>query len=816
MPIVLRPYQTEILDKTRALLREGCKSVLIQSATGSGKTAMLADMFAGAQRKGTRAYFMVHRQELIHQAVKAFNRVDVKFGVISPDYPEFPQIPIQVASVPTLVKRLGRYKIPGVAAWDECFPAGTLVDGIPIENLKVGSLTRSYNHKFGFATSNRILELFSREYFGDWYRVTTSSGKTVVCTEGHPFFTREHGYIPAKLLTRSVGKVSLLAYEMPILQEKNPSETTPSKASVQILQSSMRWSSIYAKNACGSAVNFAVSKLRQKRDIFKEAFLSKCIEQEKELLFKCLPPNLNLKDSFGHNDTDESLAKADKFNPNEKNEKQPAIQARSSSQDVAGRDWPDVPFSWRKRKTDKATVILAQGHEISDGVFNRNRAGDRTVSKPSIPLQGGSGDSRVEIGNRSGRRVSQEKEVDIFGCQEDEDIEQDGLESVEVYKRGDRYKPAWVPSDNRVYNLHVEENNNYFANKILVHNCAHCAAASWGKVYQHYSSARHIGLTATPERLDGKGLDEYFSTMVQGPPVAWLIEQGYLAKFKYYVPESPDLEGVRVKMGDYVVSDLAEKLDKPSVVGRIVDHYKKFVPGKLALVFGFSVENSKHIAAEFNANGIPAFHLDGKTDSGIRKQALEDFSKRKIMVITNVNLFTEGTDIEMLDCVILGAPTQSKSRYLQMVGRGLRTYPGKEYAVILDCVNNVRVHGLPDEERKWSLTGRAEDERGPNDEVAIKMRQCVCGAAMPPWATSCKYCGHVFPVVAREVATKKGELVELDRKVLTIKRKQPGTPWTEEELVQIAIGRKLPHPNAWAKHAFQEQQRAKLAKGRVG
>lgn len=296
---------------------------------------------------------------------------------------------------------------------------------------------------------------------------------------------------------------------------------------------------------------------------------------------------------------------------------------------------------------------------------------------------------------------------------------------------------------------------------IVVDEAHHLAAKSWADLIGTFPDAWLIGLTATPERLDGKGLGKFFRRIVQGPSVRWLIDHHYLAPYRIYAPSAPNLSGVHKRMGDYVQSEIAAEMDKPTVTGDMIEHYKRLVPGKRAILRAVSIEHSKHVAAQFRAAGIVAVHVDGETPTKDRDEAMLHFAEGHIRVLCNVDLFSEGIDVPSVECVIDGRPTQSLTLWLQFCGRALRYLPGKE-AVILDHAGNVQRHGLPDEERHWSLDGRAARE-SKGSEREINVRLCPgCYAAQPPGGTICRFCGVPFPIEGRKVEHVGGELEQID------------------------------------------------------
>jgi DNA repair protein RadD len=345
---------------------------------------------------------------------------------------------------------------------------------------------------------------------------------------------------------------------------------------------------------------------------------------------------------------------------------------------------------------------------------------------------------------------------------------------------------------------------------IVIDECHHIAAKSWAKLFDQYKDAFFIGLTATPERLDGKGLGQWFSDMVEGPKVSWLIENKFLSKYKLYAPSHVNLDGVHKAMGDYVRSELSTAVDKPRITGDAIHHYKKFAHGKRAIVFAVSVEHSKHIAEQFQKEGFHAAHVDGDTPRMEREDSIARFAAGNIQVLSNVDLFGEGFDIPAMEAAILLRPTQSLGLYLQQVGRALRPSEGKETAIILDHVGNCERFGLPDQEREWSLEGRGD---GGGDTQA-PVRICKeCFAAFPP-QPRCPFCGFIFPIEPRTVEQVAGELQEVNQAQLALKlrwKRQQGQAQGFAELVALGQARGYKKPHAWASMVLKARQAKKLS-----
>lgn len=303
--------------------------------------------------------------------------------------------------------------------------------------------------------------------------------------------------------------------------------------------------------------------------------------------------------------------------------------------------------------------------------------------------------------------------------------------------------------------------------------CHHLASKSWSDIAEAYPAAIHIGLTATPQRLDGKGLASYFDTLIEGPTTADLIEAGWLSPYKFYAPGAVNLAGVHRVAGDYNKHELSLAMEASSVVGDAVSHYRQHCPQARALVFAWSIEASERIAAQFMAAGIPAAHVDGETPKNERAEKMRRFRDGDLRVLCNVDLFGEGLDVPAVSAIFLLRPTQSLGLYLQQVGRGLRRDENKDGVRIFDHANHWERHGLPDDERTWSLNGATKRTR---EGTPLGVKRCgACFGVTRPSARVCPYCGVAFVRAAREVEQVDGTLVEARVEELRALREQKRT-----------------------------------------
>lgn len=346
---------------------------------------------------------------------------------------------------------------------------------------------------------------------------------------------------------------------------------------------------------------------------------------------------------------------------------------------------------------------------------------------------------------------------------------------------------------------------------LLIVDEAHLAmAATWVKVidWAKANGSIIVGNSATPERLDGKGLGYLFDSMTEARPMRWLIDQGRLSDYVIYSTAEPlDTSGLRTRAGDFATDQAEELMNKPKLIGDAASHWKRYANGLRTIAYCVTIKHSKATAAQFNAAGIPAIHVDGETPEAELKEAIQGFADGRYMVLCNVQLMTTGFDLSAqvnrdvpIEACIIMRPTKSVALYMQMVGRALRRKPRP--AVILDHAGCVLRHGLPDDERDWSLEGRKKgSRRSSDDEPDVNVTQCKqCYAIFRTGPDSCPMCGAAVEVKAqRDVEVADGELVRVD--VAAFRKQQrmeQGKARGLRDLVGLGLRRGMKNPAAWA------------------
>lgn len=347
---------------------------------------------------------------------------------------------------------------------------------------------------------------------------------------------------------------------------------------------------------------------------------------------------------------------------------------------------------------------------------------------------------------------------------------------------------------------------------IVVDECHHAASGStWSKILAHYKNAKVLGVTATPARLDGRGLGEHFDRLILGPSVRELIEAGYLAKPRIFSPPTVDTSGLHIRAGEFKAEESESLMDTPRITGDALAHYRKFADELPAIAFCVSVKHAHHVAEDFRRAGISAAALDGTTDKALRQMVVEDFRRGQIKVLANCQLFSEGFDVPGVHAGIFLRPTASLGLWLQQVGRIMRAFDGKPNAILLDHVGNTIRHGLPDDDREWELTADSTSKKKTKQNASCRV--CPkCFAATRSGARQCIECGHVFEVESRTVEKVEGELVELTPEQMARKRerREQGRAQSLEQLREFA--RRKGYAPQWADHVFRARQQKRAAR----
>jgi DNA repair protein RadD len=255
---------------------------------------------------------------------------------------------------------------------------------------------------------------------------------------------------------------------------------------------------------------------------------------------------------------------------------------------------------------------------------------------------------------------------------------------------------------------------------LLADEAHHMNSPSWQKVKAAMAPELLAGFTATPIRPDGRGLGEAgFDVLIEGPSPRWLMEQGHLCHYDLYAAAQINVEGVRIKRGDYDTSELQRRVI--GLAGSVVRDWLRLNTTRLPTIcVGVSVDHAQELAAAFQAAGITAAAVDGKTPTAERDRIFAAFRAGEIQVLCACAVVDEGLDVPEAGCLQLVRPTRSLRLLRQLQGRVLRPSPGKERALLIDHGPSWRELPPPCEEIAWSLD--ASTVARPRGEKTVALR----------------------------------------------------------------------------------------------
>ncbi len=226
---------------------------------------------------------------------------------------------------------------------------------------------------------------------------------------------------------------------------------------------------------------------------------------------------------------------------------------------------------------------------------------------------------------------------------------------------------------------------------IIVDEAHHCLSDTYKRVLEHFPQANILGVTATPDRGDMQNLGEYFDNKAYEYSMIQAIRDGYLCPIKaQMIPLKLDIQNVGISNGDYSAGEIGHALEP--YLHRIAAEMKEHCKGRKTVVFLPLIAISQKFCKILNDIGLNAAEVNGGSDD--RAEILADFESGKYDVLCNSMLLTEGWDCPSVDCIVVLRPTRNRSLYQQIVGRGLRLFPGKKNLLLLDFLWLTTRHDL--------------------------------------------------------------------------------------------------------------------------
>lgn len=653
MSITLHPDQQEALDAVLAAYHTqpvGGKALVI-APTGWGKTIFFSTLARELGRKGN-ILIIAHRDELLNQAIEKLQSIDPtaivgKVGGNSHEY----GAPITVAGIDTIskdrhLKNLHKFGYTLIIV-DECFPAGTLIDGKPIEQIKAGDIVTAFNEHTGAFAPKKVMRIFRRP--AGLHLVKITSGQhAVVCTPNHPFYTTS-GWKTAQELTREdhiihVGNHSAMQH----LPAAIPTYNQMATALFQQRQKSLLFRHLQER-------------------LYGTDIISNDVTHQQEIRFS----------------QDESQQSYEERRESPQNESNLANHGAQTS--LARGQWQG------SQPTTKDTCKEAQ---LAYGVCSHNHTATENKSTDAQSLQNRYCQSRSKNCYRDRWDVSRNTATESPGLQEGTSAQWVRVDNIEIYEPGSDGTFGGLCPDGYVYNFEVEDFHTYTANGFVVHNCHHAPAPKYQRVLQALPQAFRVGVTATAERLDGKSLEPIFGKPLFKMSIVDAIAKSRLSNIRAIAIRTEtnldDIRSTRNADGeiDFNQRELEEAIDNEARNQRVVEGYLEHAAGRRAIAFCVSINHAQRLAQAFEEFGIPAGTVDGETPLTERKKLYQQLRSGEIKVLTNVLVLTEGFDLPQVDCILMARPTQSQSLYIQCVGRGARLSPLKKDCLVLDLTDN--------------------------------------------------------------------------------------------------------------------------------
>ena len=243
---------------------------------------------------------------------------------------------------------------------------------------------------------------------------------------------------------------------------------------------------------------------------------------------------------------------------------------------------------------------------------------------------------------------------------------------------------------------------------VVIDEAHHALAKTYRMMWETWTEAKFLGLTATPCRMNRAGFTDLFDVLLTSHSIGQFIKEGWLSLFDYYSIKADSEEQRLINSlekrgadGDYQAKELNAVLNCRPSIERLYESVVRYAEGKKGIVYAININHAHNIAEYYREHGVNAVAIDSRTPAEVRRQTVEEFRAGKIRVMVSVDLFSEGFDCPDVEFIQLARPTLSLAKYLQMVGRGLRKSEDKETCVMIDNVGLYRMFGLPAADRDW-------------------------------------------------------------------------------------------------------------------
>ena len=630
--IKLRYYQEEAINS--AIKNE---NGIVVCPTGTGKSVIIAGI---CQKIKEPILILQPSKEILEQnfeKIKSFTAEDLGIYSASKGKKEINRITLATIGS---IKDIEQFKYFKTILIDECFVAGTKIDGKNIEDVQIGDLVDSFNHKLNIIEKKRVLAV-RKIWHTENLQLTNILDESIVSTLSHPIFNG-NGYVEAQELKK--GDYVYVKNNLPPLRKRGDFNV--------------------------KMENSKISKYR------KGLLLNKMWKKFCEL------PFIRTNEKAKPNVSQRNQRK------NGSNIKKNRTQAKNTRGKWEGNDRA-TKFTFRQ-----------VGEWLVSRVNNHNQMS--IWQWLPLPLQNRLSKPIENVSNRSGRLFSLLFKKKKTGPEKNIILTKSRVESVKILKPTDydRYRKGCY-----VYNLEVEDNNNYFANNILVHNC-HLVRSDAGKYCDFINEVKPtkiIGLTATPYRLKSwsggyswkflhRTRPKIFNNIIYNYQIKQAFEDKFLCPLEYFKFDY-DLTKLRQTKMDYTEDSVVEYNESINIYETIINIIKTNISRKYFLVFATTINEANKICNLLLKENISGYYVSSNNTRKEREEILNNFISGKVKFIINVGVLTTGFDFPELDCIILARPTKSLSLYYQMVGRGVRIAKDKNKCQVFDLCNNYETFG---------------------------------------------------------------------------------------------------------------------------
>jgi superfamily II DNA or RNA helicase len=586
---------------------------------------------------------------------------------------------------------------------DECFPSWVQIGDKPISQIKAGDLVDSYNHESKTIEKRKVIEVFKTPAPSTMVTVWTENG-SVTCTPGHPFWNGVE-YVPAASLTSGSVVAIIPTHEhgmqgVRIDDRKKRSLLDNPEAGLRAMQNR---SSVREEEARGNAMCM-VQDAGHMHGKNSSSQKSGCTQTGPSLLLNSVSGLDGFKNEFGKNVGHEQADGRQDFQMDvSKN------CIRSNEEAYVGitqSDWPQTKVSWREwNRANINSAYSLVNVQPFDGVSDQYCL--QRGSGSSELLQSGLGRTCGEAGDRGGRRFTQFNQQEGSGQKEDRNTQFARVVRVEIHQQG---SPSWsraMRGEDQVYNFSVEGNENYFANRILVHNCKHAPADSWRRIIESCNGLR-FGFDATPWSDDSER-NEILRKLFRNTQFEIKREElgNVLAHATVYMSSATDFL-IQQKIDDHIEKLFTERkrymrISQPELramcaweaiteIGICGNKQRNAAAIMFANCGGHSptlVLVPRVTLGEEYAKAIgDAVLVYSKMAKKARREAMEEFKAGNIKTMIATSLADEGLDLPNVETLVMVSGGRSAQKTIQRASRALRRSPGKDQAFIHDFKDN--------------------------------------------------------------------------------------------------------------------------------